>query len=395
MGEALAKKFSGAITKELDSPAILTDGKKLSTALAELAEGYQQFSEDDLDTVAKSAIPAALKGAEAITKKRQAEEEEKNADKLRIAELEKKIRQLQSDKKTLEAEIFRLESSRSRVQPSYNPPPSSGGGYRSYGGKFAKQAKAIEILNLTGPIKDAYPDATQEDLKASLGNPKFLKDMHGPMPPHSTLSAPVVQTVKTGTTGSFIICYGADKTSRSASTSALGQDVIAIVKRTGKSPNGEDRYSVIGGYIDLGTEESAGEQPADGAVRELKRKVINAEGEAVIAPDAARLTSIKNASGIDYSSALPVNYNGHGLELNARELAQLTQHAKQLEESTEYRKAVEEKSGDTYTFTDVIIVPISEVIQISRESFVKPYEFDAVQQLAVELKQKALQNRRG
>src|SRR5687768_14608277 len=116
-----------------------------------------------------------------------------------------------------------------------------------------------KILDLMAAIHTAYPDATPADIKASLLNPDFLKAAYGAMPSYSTLSAPNVSAVKTAMVGSFVICHGFDASARNPETKTVGEPVIAIVKRGDKGPQGEDRYGVLGGYTNLGSETIPGE----------------------------------------------------------------------------------------------------------------------------------------
>ena len=82
LGERLAKKFSAAISDELKSdPTTLKTQKKLVAKLDEVAEGYRQFSESDIDAISKDEIKPALKAADTKAEERKTAEEA--ADKAR------------------------------------------------------------------------------------------------------------------------------------------------------------------------------------------------------------------------------------------------------------------------------------------------------------------------
>lgn len=232
-------------------------------------------------------------------------------------------------------------------------------------------------LDLMSAIRAAYPDATPEQIRDAL-TPRFLAEAYGPPPSYSTLSTPALQTVKTAAVGSFVICYGYEPGKR--------EPVIALIKRGDKGREGEDRFGVLGGYTDLGAETTAGEQPNEGAVRELMEEARNDHGEPVISPRPDRLKLL--ASGIDYRNpTLPVQYNGHMLELTARELATLKTHSQKLQEDPDYREAANRHTEGEVA--DLRILPLSEVLKMQRDSFTHPHEFDTIAQMAKQLQQRA------
>lgn len=241
------------------------------------------------------------------------------------------------------------------------------------------------ILDLMAAIRASYPGASPEQIKAAL-SPAFLAEAYGEMPDYSTLSAPTLHPVKTAAVGSFVICHGSDSSGRIARS----EPVVVLVKRGDTGPDGEDRFGVLGGYTDLGTETKVGEQPKEGAVRELMEEAVNDQGEPVLNPTPDRLQLL--ASGIDYRNpALPVNYNGHSLELTTRELAALRAHSEKLESDPAYQEAVR---GHTHgEVTDLRIAPISEILRMPKDSFTYPHEFDAVAQLGEQLKQQRVNQR--
>ena len=62
LANSLAKKFADAISAELTSDkSILANDDKLAKKLGEIAEGYKQFTEEDLDTLANALMDGFLK----------------------------------------------------------------------------------------------------------------------------------------------------------------------------------------------------------------------------------------------------------------------------------------------------------------------------------------------
>ena len=237
-------------------------------------------------------------------------------------------------------------------------------------------AEAPTPIDIMTAIRQAYPNATAADIKASL-TPRFLAEAYGKMPGYSTLEAPALHNVKTATVGSFVICHGTD----TSAGATRGEPVIAVIKR------GDKGYGVTGGYTDLGSEKTAGEQPKQGAVRELGEEALDDNGKPIVSPDSSRLQLIM--SGIDYrNTKLPVNYNGHALELTTQELSALKRHSTRMQNDESYSKVVSEKSGGEVA--NMQIMPISEVLKLDRESFTHPHEYDAVQLLAEQLKQRGI-----
>lgn len=175
---------------------------------------------------------------------------------------------------------------------------------------------------------------------------------------------------KTAYVGSFIICYGKD-------SSTTQDPVILLIKRA------DGGLGIPGGYTELGKDDAPGEQPREGAVRELKEEVLDNTGKPILSPDSARLRII--TSGLDYrTTEHPTHYNGHALELNASELSALREHARKLQKDTAYQAAVKKQSQGE--ISGLLIVPVSDIMKMKRESFTYAHEFDALLQLAETLK---------
>lgn len=236
-------------------------------------------------------------------------------------------------------------------------------------------------INIKLAIQAQYPDATPGEIREAI--PDLIKYAYqGSMPPYSSLEAPTLHKVKTATVGSFVICYGMD-TSVAANTKR--EPSIVLIKR------GDKGFGITGGYTELGKDKTSGEQPKEGAVRELKEEVLDNNGTPIISPDSERLKLI--VSGIDYRNPeLPVNYNGHTLELTTQELLLLKEHSRRLNEESAYQADVTKKTHGEVD--DLQIVPISNVLAMKRESFTHPHEFDAIRQFAQTLQQQSFMPRR-
>jgi|GEM_PF-2137748 len=244
-----------------------------------------------------------------------------------------------------------------------------------------------EKLDLMAAIRAAYPDATQEQLKAAL-TPDFLSVMHGPMPHYSTLSSPALHNVKTATIGSCVLCYGQDTgTPRTQNK----EPQVVIIQRGDKGKGGEPRYGVLGGYSDLGTETTGGEQPKAGATREVCEEAVNDQGKPVFTPDPKRMKLM--TSGVDYRvPKLPVAYSCHVLELSAQEMATVKEHCRKLENDAGYRAAVQSHSHREVL--DMKVMPLSQALAIPRESFFHPHEYDVIVEFAEHLKQQQTSQKR-
>ncbi len=237
---------------------------------------------------------------------------------------------------------------------------------------MADEPNQIDIM---GAITTRYPDATPQQIRNALEGFIAQSYADGGLPNYSSLTAPTLHKVKTTTVGSFVVCYGMD-------TGIKREPVVVLIERSEKGPNGEPRYGVLGGYTELGNNHTAGEQPKEGAVRELKEEALDDQGKPIISPSPDRLKILM--SGIDYKNpALPTNYNGHSLALEAQELTALKLHADKLENDTDYRAAVTQQSNGEVA--NVRIMPLAEVVKMPAESFNYPHEFTAIQTLAQEL----------
>jgi hypothetical protein len=178
--------------------------------------------------------------------------------------------------------------------------------------------------------------------------------------------------------------------------------VVLLIKRGDKGPNGEDRFGVNGGYTNLDftepspffPESSEGEQPVEGASRELSEELVDDQGEPVLEIDPARFDHIK--AGTDYSrvkdGSLPTAYNGHAAELTPDELRRLKTHVLKLQTDYEYRMAVKTKSRGEVTdmrrmavktksrgeVTDMRLLGLEKAANLSPEIFTHVHELVAL-----------------
>jgi hypothetical protein len=260
-------------------------------------------------------------------------------------------------------------------------------------GQFYKDAvKSGEMqqgrprIDVMAVIKAAHPDASPAEISAALQSPALLK-IAAPLPRYSNLAHAQINTVKTATVGSFIVAYGYETGARAALSD---EPLIAIVKRGDKGPNGEDRYGVLGGYTKLGSNKTGGEQPNQGAARELGEEARDDMANPIISPKPDRLQSLFGT--IDYRNpALPVAAFGFALPLEARELAALQKHAKKLEDDPEYRARVQAATAGEVK--DMRMMKLSDVLAMDKVSFTHPHEFEAVQALAKQLQQATVKQR--
>jgi len=205
--------------------------------------------------------------------------------------------------------------------------------------------------------------------------------VYGPLPFFSNLSSHNVMNVTAAAVGSAAICCALDPVS---------QEMLALmIKRGETGENGEDRFGITGGFTNLDftkastyvTASVLGEQPAQGAVRELREEILDDAGRPILDIDPARLRVI--STGVDYRAVgkggLPVQYNGHVVILSSEELELVQKHIARLHADPAYREAARIKSEGEVS--DVILMRLSDAAQMDPIQFTHPHELDALRYL--------------
>ncbi len=239
------------------------------------------------------------------------------------------------------------------------------------------QDQHIAIQTVMGELTRRFPDLSHQELvKGMLAAFAF-----GSLPPYSNLNTHNVTNVTTAAIGSFVLCHARDPASQ--------ERVIVIIKRGDKGAKGEDRFGVPGGYINLDFTEAStyvhvspwGETPPQGAIRELREEILDATGLPILDIDPARLSVVK--TGVDYRAVekggLPVQYNGHAVELTPKELALVQNHIAKLQSDPEYKTYVQTRSAGEVA--DVMLISLSKAAQMPTSQFTHPHESAAIQEL--------------
>ena len=229
-------------------------------------------------------------------------------------------------------------------------------------------AQYAAIQSVMAELTNSFPALNARQIVAG----PLAEFAYGRLPNYSNLTTHNVTNVATAMVGSFVVCYTAEPVTR--------EPMVILVKRGDKGPNGEDRFGVPGGYTNLdfikGSTYSAvssfGEQPAEGAVRELREEIVNAAGDPILDIDPARLRIIKG--GINYNKGrLSTQYNGHAVELTAAELVDVKRHIDRLHDDPVYRQTAQAKSdGET---ADVMLLRLQDAANMNMNQFTHQHEF--------------------
>lgn len=258
----------------------------------------------------------------------------------------------------------------------------------------AEQQAALQLL------KEAFPDAKQ--LKAVIAQellPSVLKipvySNRGLEDTPANVAGYQISNVTTMMAGSFAWCYAEDSNLRNPETGRMGDIVVALVKRGDKGPNGEDRFGALGGFTNLdfvekpdGTKDwSKGEQPKEGAAREIREESVDSKGVPVLAPKAERMELLLN--GHDYRGRPATNYTAHSLEMTPLELAGLKIHSEKLANDPDYLAGAKKASNNEVA--NIEMKPLREILAMGRDSFTHPHEYDALAKLNERLQGKQTQ----
>lgn len=203
---------------------------------------------------------------------------------------------------------------------------------------------------------------------------ELMKELF-PLPAWSTLSEPVVQTVKTSTIGAFGLGYYFDPTAINHETRSMGDIMVVLNKRPGI--NGQpDKYAATGGgFNNPGDEKTAGEQPNENASREISEETKNDQNVAIldIAPERLKLV----LSGVDYRRPhAPTQYSGHLFELTRAEYEAMKTHGQKLDTDPAYREAV--KLHTNGEVTGYAIMSLSQAMALPPEQLAHPHELKAL-----------------
>ncbi len=241
---------------------------------------------------------------------------------------------------------------------------------------------------LSQMINSAFPDKNKTEIIQELA-----KNVLGPLPGYSNRENYQITNVTGLAPGSFLIPYHIDKTQRNTDSGRNGLPMIFMQRRSDKLSIGKGVYGAFGGYTNVDdnpAKNSKKEQPNEGAIRELGEEVVNDKGNPVIEPVPSRLKLL--CAGNDYRPNPAVAYTGFSLELDKTEIKALTSHIQKMQTEPNYKTKVQEASHGEVA--EIMSMPINEVLKLGKESFAHPHEFDAIQELANQLKGLSTQKKR-
>jgi hypothetical protein len=226
------------------------------------------------------------------------------------------------------------------------------------------------LARVMSELMISFPDL---DFKKIVAGP-LAEFAYGTLPSYSNLTVHKVTNVATAMVGSGVVCYANDPLTR--------QPLVMIIKRGDKGPEGEDRFGITGGFTTIDwSVDIKGEQPTEGAVRELREEIVDADGRPILDIDPARLCIVE--TGIDYRAArrggLPTQYNGHVIELTPSELARVRQHINKLDHDLDYQQAVGIQSKGEVA--GVLLIPLADAIAIDLCHFTHPHEVNLFKHL--------------
>lgn len=253
------------------------------------------------------------------------------------------------------------------------------------------QQKAERVVAL---ICELFPDRNPKDVLAGPVAKAVLGELSG----YSEREDYEISSTTSASAGSFIAAYAYD-TDQRGEDGRKGVPVVVLIERGNSDRDGNALLGVPGGFMNLDfvekdgvVDRSHGEQPKEGAVRELTEELLNDKGTPVISPDPSRLQLL--VSGVSYKKTFGTAccYHGHALELTPEEFSAIKTHAAKLESDPAYAEAVTKASGGEVM--GVLIKPLSEVMAMPKERFMHSHEYDALQTLDQELRSPSLQRSR-
>jgi len=206
----------------------------------------------------------------------------------------------------------------------------------------------------------------------------FAAHAFGAIPEFSDLTHHRVTNIATSTDGAFILAYGRDPVTK--------EYLAVLIQRHEKTPDGSPRYGASGGYMGLGNiaKAIAGEQPAEGAVREWHEEMIDDRGNPVVPISTGRLRPLMPS--VDYKAkwGYPVHNDAFSMELSEAELLRIKHHAARLAEDPAYRAGVLEKSKNEVD--GIIVMPLAEAVKTLADLFTYRHEFAALEELHANLR---------
>ncbi len=244
-------------------------------------------------------------------------------------------------------------------------------------------------------IAEHYPGRDPKDVFAK----ELATEVYGPRPRWSTRDDYQVNGTTRMNAGNFLIPHFADPTVRNPDSGRQGEVFVVFQKRADKGPHNEDRYGALGGYINADyvarngkvIDRSRGEQPEEGALREMNEELLDNKGKPILNIAAVRLEHLH--ASCDYRRRPGTVVQGFEVKLTDQEFAAVKRHSVRMANEPAYARAVRKASHGEVK--EILVNPLRDVVAMRMDQFTHPHEFDALKELARHLSNRSRVVNRG
>jgi hypothetical protein len=231
-------------------------------------------------------------------------------------------------------------------------------------------------------IAEHYPGRDPKDVFAK----ELATEVYGPRGHWSTRDDYQVSGTTRLDAGNFLIPWYVDPAGRDPDTGRPGEVFVVFQKRADKGPKNEDRYGALGGYINADyvarngkvIDRSRGEQPEEGALREMNEELLDDQGKPILNIAAGRLEHLH--ASCDYRTRPGTLVQGFEVSLTGQEFAATNGHSVRMANEPGYARAVRQASHGEVK--EILVRPLRDVVAMRRNQFTHPHEFDALKKLA-------------
>jgi hypothetical protein len=231
-------------------------------------------------------------------------------------------------------------------------------------------------------IAKHYPGRDPKDVFAK----ELATEVYGPRPVWSTRDDYQISASTRMNVGNFLIPFHVAHAARNRDRGRHDEVFIVFQKRADKGPRNEDRYGALGGYINADyvahggkvIDRSRGEQPEEGALREMNEELVDDQGEPILDIAAARIAHVH--ASCDYRIRPGTVVQGFEVRLTNREFAAVKAHSGRMANDPGYAMAVRQASHGEVN--EILVRPLRDVVAMRRNHFTHPHEYDALKKLA-------------
>jgi hypothetical protein len=231
-------------------------------------------------------------------------------------------------------------------------------------------------------IAEHYPGRDPKDVFAK----ELATEVYGPRKPWSTRDDYQVSGTTRMDAGNFLIPHYVNSAIRRPAASRQRKVFVVFQKRGDKGPHNEDRYGALGGYLNADyltrdgnvLDRSRGEQPEEGALREMNEELLDDQGKPILDIELGRLEHLH--ASCDYRTRPGTLVQGFHVKLTGREFAAVKAHSLRMANEAGYAKAVRRASHGEVK--EILVRPLRDIVAMRRDQFTHPHEFDALEKLA-------------